>query len=145
MNPIQCKWSKGNEIKDNGDIGELVIDGNSITFHINGYGDPFARNFVGRAESHHYKVYTYGQGSADATSVFYHVEKAFLYNGDNYKDFVGDKKIDGITSFSFEIPELANWLKLQSIKFHVEKDGSKIIHEKSFPGSSSKNLILGSI
>ncbi|WP_148298752.1 HEPN domain-containing protein [Paenibacillus pini] len=126
---IQSKWSNGNEIKDTGDIGQLVIDENSITFHIEGYGEPFARNFVGSDGGHYYKVYTYGEVSKDLTGVFYHVTKAFLYNGENYKDFIGEN-IVGITSFSFEIPELADWLKLHSVELLRDKDGSMIIYEK---------------
>jgi hypothetical protein len=85
---FSTKWSKGNLIKDDGDIGQLSIKGNAITFHIDGSGDVFARNFVGYANMHKYKVFTYGKANADATGNFYHVSKVFLYNGNDYSDFI---------------------------------------------------------
>ncbi len=132
MNPeFSTKWSKGNEIRDDGDIGQLSIKGNTITFHIDGYGDIFARNFVGRDSMHNFKVYTYGQSTADETGHFYHVSKVFLYNG-NYKEFTGDY-ITGIRSFSFEIPGLSNWLNIVSVDFGFLEDKSIIIHEVPTP------------
>lgn len=127
MTVIQNKWSKGNEVNDNGQIGQLVINGNSITFHIDGYGDPFARNFVCTNDSHYYKVYTVGQGKGDSSGCFYRVTKAFMYKGQDYKNFVGDN-IEGISSFSFEVPELADWLKIQSVEFSIEND-KFIVHQ----------------
>ncbi|MFC5528356.1 HEPN domain-containing protein [Cohnella yongneupensis] len=124
---VQCKWSKGNEIKDNGDIGQLAIDGNNITFHIDGYGDPFARIFVGKDSSHLYKVFTTGQSGGDSTGTLYHATKAFLYNGEDYMEFSGNK-IEGISSFSFEIPEIVDWLKIRSVDFSVN-DGVITIQE----------------
>lgn len=132
MNPeFSTKWSKGNEIGDNGDIGQLSIKGNTITFHIDGYGDIFARNFVGRDSMHNYKVYTYGQSNADKTGHFYRVSKVFLYNGD-YTEFTGDY-ITGIRSFSFEIPSLSNWLNIKSVDFGILEDKTLIIHEMPTP------------
>jgi hypothetical protein len=132
MNPeFSTKWSTGDEIKDNGDIGQLSIQGNTITFHINGYGDILARNFVGHDSMHNYKVYTYGQSNADENGHFYQVSKVFLYNGD-YKEFTGDY-IRGIKSFSFEIPGLSNWLNIMSVDFGFLEDKSIIIHEVPTP------------
>lgn len=132
LNPkFNTKWSKGNEIRDDGDIGQLSIEGNTITFHIDGYGDIFARNFVGRDSMHNFKVYTYGQSTADETGHFYRVSKVFLYNGD-YEEFTGDY-ITGIRSFSFEIPGLSNWLNIMSVDFGFLEDKSIIIHEVPTP------------
>lgn len=51
-----------------------------------------------------------------------------MYNGEDYKCFVGDK-IEGISSFSFEIPELADWLKFQSVELRASENGQMIIQE----------------
>lgn len=132
MNPdFITKWSKGNTIRDDGDIGKLSISGNTISFHIDGYGDLFARNFVGRDDLHNFKVYTYGQSNADKTGYFYRVSKVFLYNGD-YTEFTGDY-ITGIKSFSFEIPGLADWLNIKSVDFGVLKDKTFVIRELPTP------------
>jgi len=129
---FSTKWSKGNLIKDDGEIGQLSIKGNAITFHIDGYGDVFARNFVGCANTHIYKVFTYGQTNADATGYFYRVSKVFLYNGNDYSDFSGDY-ISGIKSFSFEVPVLTQWLNIESVKRGVLEDKSIVVHEIPTP------------
>lgn len=132
MNPkFSTKWSKDNEIRDDGEIGQLSINGNTISFHIDGYGDTFARNFVGRDSMHNFKVYTYGQYNADETGHFYRVSKVFLYNGD-YTEFTGDY-ITGIRSFSFEIPGLSNWLNIKSVDFGVSENKALIIRELPTP------------
>ena len=134
MNPeFSTKWSKDDIIRDDGDIGKLSIKGNAITFHIDGYGDVFARNFVGYDNNgmHYFKVYTYGRSNADKTGYFYRVSKVFLYNGD-YTEFTGDF-ITGIKSFSFEIPGLSNWLDIKSVDFGFLEDRSLIIHEVPTP------------
>lgn len=43
---INTKWSKGNILKDDNNIGYLSIKENEITFNIGGAGDIFARNFI---------------------------------------------------------------------------------------------------
>jgi len=132
LNPeFSTKWSKDNKIRDNGDIGKLSINGNTISFHIDGYGDIFARNFVGRDSMHNYKVYTYGQSNADETGHFYRVSKVFLYNGD-YTEFTGDY-ITSIRSFSFEIPGLSNWLNIKSVDFGILENKTFIIRELPTP------------
>ncbi len=114
------------------EIGQLSIDKNTITFHVDGSGDIFARNFVGSKDMHTYKVFTYGQGNSDSSGYFYIVSKVFLYNGSDYINFTGDN-IEGIESFSFEIPELTNWLSLPSVEFAALEDGTSIIHELLTP------------
>lgn len=118
---IRSKWSKGDEVKDNGDIGELIIDGNDISFHIDGTGDIFSNTYVANLEHHYYKVFTYGQESSDDRGYFYRVSKAFEYNGSDYKEFA--ENIDGITSVSFEIPELVDWLNINSVKLDYDELG----------------------
>jgi hypothetical protein len=125
------KWSKHNEIRDDGDIGQLSVEGNTIIFHIVGNGDVFARNFVGHNSMHNYKVYTFGRSSEDDTGCFYRVSKMFLYNGD-CKEFTGDY-ITGIRSFSFEIPGLSSWLGIKSVDFGIFGDESIAIHELPTP------------
>lgn len=133
LNPeVSTKWSKDDTIRDDGDIGQLSINRNTISFHIDGYGDIFAKNFVGRDSMHNYKVYTYGQSNADKTGYFYPVSKVFLYNGDDYSEFTGDY-ITGIRSFSFEIPGLEKWLNIKSVDVGILKDKALIIHELPTP------------
>jgi len=129
---INTKWSKGDSVKADGDIGQLSIDKNSISFHINGSGDIFARNFVGSGDMHYYKVFTYGQEKSDSSGYFYRVSKLFLYNGSDYTDYTGEC-IEGINSFSFEIPELSDWLRIPSIEVGALEDGTAVIHELLTP------------
>jgi len=129
---VTTKWSSGDVIRPDGDIGQLSINKNSITFHLDGSGDIFARNFVGSGDMNNYKVFTYGQGKPDSSGYFYAVSKAFLYNGSDYKDYSGDK-IEGISSFSFEIPELTDWLVIPSVEFGAFDDGTAVICELSTP------------
>lgn len=136
---INTKWSKGNVLKVDNSIGHLSIKGNEITFNIKGTGDIFARNFIGSSEGNTFKVFTYGQQELDSTGCFYRVSKACLYNGDNYTYDKDDNIINGIESFSFEIPELLNWLKIPSIEFGILDDGTKIIHELETPIISLKD------
>jgi len=132
LNPeFSTKWSKDNKIRDDGDIGQLSINGNAISFHIDGYGDIFARNFVGQDSMHNYKVYTYGQSKSDETGHYYRVSKVFLYNGD-YTEFTGDYITD-IKSFSFEIPGLPSWLNIKSVDVGISEDETFIIHELPTP------------
>nr|WP_276562007.1 HEPN domain-containing protein [Brevibacillus halotolerans] len=74
-------------------------------------------------------VFTYGKKYEDSTGTFYHVAKAFLFKETDSKDFVDDK-IHGVTSFSFEIPELVDWLKLQSVELFYDNNEGMIIKEK---------------
>lgn len=129
---VSTKWSKNNVIEADGTIGQLMINRNKITFHIDGYRDVFGRNFVGSGDFHTFKVYTYGQESSDSTGYFYRVSKVFLYNGSDYSDYSGDT-IDEIESFSFEIPELTDWLRTPSVEFGQLDDGTSFIHELLTP------------
>lgn len=129
---VNTKWSTEDIIKADGNIGQLSIDKNSISFHIDGSGDVFARNFVGSGDMHNYKVFTYGQGKSDSSGYFYRVSKVFLYNGSDYINYTGDY-IEGIDSFSFEIPELTDWLRIPSVEFSELEDETAIIHELLTP------------
>jgi predicted RNA-binding protein with PIN domain len=131
MYKIDTKWSKGNIITPDGDIGQLTINKNEIKFHLQGHGDIFPCNFVGQGD-HKYKIFTYGQQKSDSNGFFYKVSKAFLYNGSDYDNFSGDF-IENIQSFSFEIPELTEWLKIPSVKFTCIEDETVIIHELETP------------
>lgn len=128
---INTKWSKGNILKGDNNIGHLSIKGNEITFSIDDEGDIFARNFIGYKEGHIFKVFTYGQEKVNSTGYFYRVSKVFLYNGNDYDKY--DDTIDGIESFSFEIQELKDWLKIPSIEWEALEDETVIIHELETP------------
>lgn len=128
---VNTKWSKGDIIKSNEETGQLSVDKNTITFHIDGSKDIFARNFVGHKD-HTYKVFTYGPGESDTSGYFYIVSKVLLYNASDYTNFTGDN-IEEIVSFSFEIPELTDWLSIPSVEFITLEDGTSIIHEISTP------------
>ncbi|MCM3240705.1 hypothetical protein M3589_23910 [Heyndrickxia oleronia] len=130
MYKVKTKWSKGNIITPDGDIGQLTINKNDIKFHLQGNGDIFPCNFVGQGD-HKYKVFTNGQQNSDSSGFFYNVSKAFLYNGSDFDDFSGDF-IENIQSFSFEIPELTEWLKIPSVNLCFENE-TIIVHELETP------------
>lgn len=50
----------------------------------------------------------------------------------NYTDYTGDN-IDGISSFSFEIPELTDWFLIPSVEFGALDDGTAVICELLTP------------
>lgn len=129
---VSTKWSIGDIIKPDGEIGQLSIDKNSICFHVNGAGDIFPKNFVGTDDGHYYKVFTHGQGKSDLKGYFYRVSKVFMYNGIDYTNYIGDY-IEGVDSFSFEIPELTNWLRIPSVEYQELSEDRATIYELSTP------------
>lgn len=129
---VNTKWSKGDKTLDNGEIGTLTIENNNIKFHLNGYSDIFARNFVGNYDDHVFKVYTYGEDKYVDNGHLYQVSKAFLYNGFDHSEFAQDA-ITNIESFSFEILGLTEWLGFKSVDVGVTEKQTAVIYEVETP------------
>ena len=109
----QGNWKIEGEEKYN--IGELVIDNDYIEFFVRGKSIPFPCTFIGSNGEHPIKVYTKGVGRTKHKSLNmsfgYKVAKIAMTNGQFQEGF----EIKNISAFSFEIPELVEWLKINSV------------------------------
>ena len=114
MKRIQGQWSKNSNEKKS--IGELVIDKDYIEFSVRDNSAVFNTTFTGSDGDHSYKVYTLGKGKSKYKKIEncyeHRVDKGALSNG----KFQDGYTIKNITSFSFEIPELVEWLGIQSVE-----------------------------
>lgn len=108
-------WFKESD-PQNKEIAELIIDGNSIEFYSRFHGQVFPTTFIGNNGVHSYKVFVNGSSRSnnnrtlDYTSshrVFYVLMQNFTFSKGT--------DISGITSFSFAIPELINWLGIKTV------------------------------
>lgn len=119
-------WSRvGGDDKD--DIGELIIEGNNISFRLKDCSFDIGSTFINKKDSwNRYVVKTNGVKNYDGTGYFLDVLSAFKYDG-NYNEF--EQEVKNVKSISFEFPELASWLKIQSVGVFPGKDEELIACE----------------
>lgn len=112
------------------EVGELIIDGNSIEFYSRNCKEVFPCAFVGYDGEHKYKVFTRGQWRPGKyrtldNSAAYAVTCVLQQNC----DFPQGMAIDGIQEGSFIIPELTDWLELQTVQCGVTEAGELLAEE----------------
>lgn len=120
--------------KDKKEIGELLIDGNHIEFYSRFHQIVFPSTFIGEDGHFEYKVFVSGQDrivnnntidQASAHRVLYVLMHDFSFS----KGF----EISGIIKFSFVIPELINWLGIDTVFYNYTDDGTPAAGEYKIP------------
>lgn len=107
-------WSKEQEKVP--EVAELIIDGNQIEFYRRDSGEIFPCAFVGSDGQHQYKVFTKGCCSAGHNRTLEHTTsyRTFFVLQQNCP-FKKGLEISGIKECSFIIPELLEWLEINTI------------------------------
>lgn len=108
------------------DIGELIIKGNSISFILKDCSFDMGSTFINKKDFNRYIVKTDGIKSSDGTGYFLDVLNVFEYGG-YYNEF--EQEVNSVKSISFEFPELANWLKIQSVDYGWAEEGELVAFE----------------
>lgn len=121
-------WRK--ESDDSPAVAELIIDGNHIEFYCRGNREVFPCAFVGSDNDHRYKVFIngtceYGKHRTLENVVSY---KAIYVLLQNYKYEQG-LKIEGITTCSFIIPELTDWIGVRTVDWGATENQELIAAE----------------
>lgn len=125
-------WTKENE--DTSEVAELIIDGNRIEFYRRDYGEVFPCAFVGGDGEHKYKVFCNGRSAiglnrtleqSSCYRVFYVLQQNCAF----------PKGIDitGIKEFSFIIPEIIDWLGINTVDFGANEKQELIAIECKYP------------
>ena len=132
-------WYKGSE-KDKTEVGELVIDGNSIEFYSRFYEPVFPITFIGSDGQFSYKVFVNGttnggQNRTIENTSSHRVLYVLLQNFDFSKDF----DISGVSEFSFIIPELINWLGMKTVFYYYTSDDEPAAGEHHMPPITIKS------
>lgn len=110
-----CTWKENTDEKEH--VGELIIDGNFLEFYLRDSADPFPHAYIGDNGEHLYKVFVRGlcdpgkHRTLNNTTSF----RPYLVLVQN-NPFDEGLVVDGISSFSFIIPELIDWLDMTTIK-----------------------------
>lgn len=125
-------WTKENE--DSPEVAELIIDGNNIEFYRRDYGEVFPCAFVGSDGRCRYKVFCNGRNKNGVNrtldlSTSYRVFYVLKQNG----NFAEGLDIDGIREFSFVIPEIIDWLGINTVDFEANENHEWIAAECKYP------------
>lgn len=125
-------WKK--ERSDKPAVAELIIDGNSLEFFSRDYGHVFPCAFVGTDNDHKYKIFTNGSGGYGKHRTLENVGsyKAVYVLQQDCK-FKEGLVIEGITKASFIIPELIDWLELNTIDWGATDEGELLAIETKHP------------
>lgn len=123
-------WRKENE--DALEVAELIIEGNHIEFYRRDYGEVFPCAFIGSDGEHNYKVFTKGCAAEgkyktlDLASSY----RTFYVLQQNGKFPVG-LEIENIVQCSLIIPELIDWLAVNTIEFGATEEKELIAKEQN--------------
>lgn len=128
--------------KENGDkpaVAELIIDGNQIEFYLR-YSEVFPCAFVGSDNDHRYKVFTSGTGNYGKHRTLDNVAsyRVFYVLQQNY-EFKSGLEIDDIKTVSLIIPELIDWIALNTIDWGATKHKELIAAEIKLPSMILKD------
>lgn len=115
-------WEKEGQ-KGKPDVGELIIDGNSIEFYSRHGKEPFPCAYVGHVEFVQYKVFISGSSEhstrCSLESCSCHRVVSVLRQGTPFQERAN---IDGITEVRFEIPELIDWIGVKTVDWDAPND-----------------------
>lgn len=125
-------WSK--ESEDSPKVAELIIDGNQIEFYRRDYGEVFPCAFVGTDGEHKYKVFTNG-GSFVNTNKTLELSTSYrtFFVLQQNDDFPEGLEITGIKDVSFIIPELIDWIDVETVEFGADEEQNLIAGERNLP------------
>lgn len=126
--------------KDKIEIGELIIDGNHIEFYSRFFVPPFKMAFIGEDGNNSYKVFVEGYTNGGnhktiANTLSHRVDYVLMQN----YEFSKELNVSGITEFSFIIPELINWLGMDTVYYCYTDDDTPAAGEYPMP-----NIIIKS-
>lgn len=118
-----CAWHKENDKKE--EAGELIIDGNLIEFYSRFHGEVFPASFIGGDGIRGYKVFVNGSARpSERKSLEYSSSHRVFYVLMQNFQFSQGLEISGIKEFSFEIPELINWLGIKTVSYVSSEEGN---------------------
>ena len=127
-----CTWKETNDGEEH--IGELIIDGNFLEFYLRDCADPFPHAYFGDDGEHLYKVFVRGLCDPGKNKTLSHATSfrpyLVLFQNDPFEEGL---KVDGISSFSFIIPELIDWLDLRTIKLFPTEELALGVKAKNVP------------
>ncbi|EPY6469412.1 HEPN domain-containing protein [Clostridium sporogenes] len=111
-------------------VAELIIDGNQIEFYSRAYGEVFPCAFIGSDNDHKYKVFVNGSSKYGKHRTLENVVsyKTYYVLQQNCKYKAG-MSIEGITTCSFVIPELIDWIDLKTVKWGTTENEEMIAAE----------------
>lgn len=132
MKRLLGTWNKEGE--NDPQVAELILDGNSIEFYRRDYGEIFPCAFVGGDGEHQYKVFTKGNcvkgiNKTLELSSNYRVFYVLQHNG----NFDKGLEIKGIEEVSFIIPELIEWLDIETVNIEATENKELIACERKYP------------
>lgn len=127
-------WTVDGKPDVSAEVGELIIDGNSIEFYSRNCKEVFPCAFVGYDGEHKYKVFTRGQWR---TGKYRTIDNAAAYAVtcvlQQNCDFQQGMIIDGIQEASFIIPELVDWLEVPTVQYSATETGELFAEEINPP------------
>lgn len=108
-------WWKENE-PSKSEVGELLIDGNHLEFYSRFSNSIFPETFIGEDGQFQYKVFVNGYQRPGQNRILDYTSshRIFYVLKQNF-DFSKGTDISGIREFSFIIPELIEWLGIQTV------------------------------
>lgn len=114
-------WHKESD-PTNSEVGELLIDGNHIEFYSRFHGTVFPETFIGEDGHYGYKVFVNGSAKPGQNRVVENTvsHRVFYVLMQNF-GFSKGTDISGIKEFSFTIPELVNWIGINTV-FYCSTD-----------------------
>lgn len=119
-------WFKERE-PEKKEVAELLIDGNSIDFYSRFHGEIFPTTFIGNDGEYRYKVFVNGSKKSSSNRLLDYTSsyRVFYVLMQNF-DFSKGLDISGIIEFSFSIPELIDWLGINTV-FFGSTDMNKLV------------------
>lgn len=114
-------WHKENDPGES-KVGELLIDGNHIEFYSRFHGLVFPETFIGEDGQYRYKVFVNGYAKPGQNRVLDYTSshRVFYVLMQNF-DFSKGTDISGVEEVTFAIPELIEWLGIQTV-FYCSTD-----------------------
>lgn len=104
------------------EVGELLIEGNHIEFYSRFHGSVFPETFIGEDGQYRYKVFVNGSAKPGQNRVVeYTASHRVFYVLMQDFGFSNGTTISGIKEFSFTIPELVNWIGINTV-FYTSTD-----------------------
>lgn len=122
------------EEDDNPAIAELIIEGNHLEFYRRDSGEVFPSVFIGSDNDYSYKVFTNGTceyGKHRSLSSVSSYETVYVLK--QKCQFSKGMDINGATACSFIIPELIDWIDINTVKWSATKNKGIIASEIKLP------------
>lgn len=132
MKRLLGTWSK--EEKNDPQVAELILNGNSIEFYRRDYGEIFPCAFVGGDGEHGYKVFTQGnceRGNHKTLELSSNYRTAYVLQQN--RPFNKGLDILGIEEVSFIVPELIEWLDIKTVDIGANENKELIACECKYP------------